>query len=179
MGHEHRARMVGEVRFAVIVTSDALSERRARGEEVVDEAGDLAVKLIVEGGFKVVYRDLVPNDPARIRLSVDRAIDAGADIVLVTGGTGLGPRDVSIDALAPLFSRRIPGFGELFRSLSYAEVGSAAMLSRCDAGVYRGSAVFVTPGSPHAVRLALAKLILPEARHLVAEMRGVAAGAHR
>jgi molybdenum cofactor biosynthesis protein B len=92
--------------------------------------------------------------------------------VLTTGGTGIAPRDVTVPALEELFEGRIPGFGELFRWLSYKEIGSAAMLSRATAGLVGGKVVLALPGSPKALRLAMQELVLPEAGHLVAQARG-------
>ena len=92
--------------------------------------------------------------------------------MLVTGGTGVAPRDVTVEAIAPLFDKQLPGFGELFRALSFAEVGSAAYLSRASAGIAGGKPVFLLPGAPQAVELAMERLILPEAAHLVAQARG-------
>ena len=107
-----------------------------------------------------------------IAAAVDRALAAaGCDVVLVSGGTGVAPRDVTLEAVAPLFDKELPGFGELFRSLSFAEIGAAAMLSRAAAGVARGRAIFLLPGSPAALDLALGRLILPEAAHLLSQAR--------
>lgn len=170
---EHRAAALSKLRFAVLVSSDRLFEAAGRGERVEDVSGDVASRLIAEAGHEVARRSLVPNDPVRLVREVVDAVEAGVDVVLVSGGTGLGPRDVAVEALTPLFEKRLPGFGELFRRLSFDAVGPAAMLSRADAGVYRGSAIFLVPGSPHAVELALSKLILPEVGHLLAEVRGL------
>ena len=93
------------------------------------------------------------------------------DAVLVTGGTGVSPRDLTVEALAPLFDRTLDGFGELFRMLSYAEIGAAAMLSRACAGLVGQVPVFLIPGSPSAIRLAVERLILPELGHLLSELR--------
>jgi len=164
---------LAKLRFAIIVTSDRLYEGRLRGEAVEDVSGDVASRLISKAGHVVDRRALVPNDPLALVKEVVDSIKAGVDVVLVSGGTGLAPRDVAVEALTPLFDKRIPGFGELFRRLSFDAVGSAAMLSRADAGLYQGAAVFIIPGSPHAVELALSKLILPEVGHLLAEARGL------
>ncbi|RLF12232.1 MAG: molybdenum cofactor biosynthesis protein [Thermoprotei archaeon] len=171
--HKHREKAPEKVRFAVIVTSDSLHERAVKGLPVNDETGDLMEELVSAAGHVLVHRVIVPNDRERLVKEVEEALAKGAEIVLVSGGTGLGPRDISVDTLTPLLERCLPGFGELFRYLSFEEVGSAAMLSRASAGIYRGSVLFILPGSPHAARLALTKLILPEAGHLVAEVKGV------
>lgn len=166
----HRTAGPAKLKFAIIVASDRLYEARGAIDDV---SGSVASSLISGRGHEVVKRCLVPNDTFMLAREVVDAVERGADVIIVIGGTGLGPRDVAIEGVAPLFEKRIPGFGELFRGLSFEAVGPAAMLSRADAGVYRGSVVFLVPGSPNAVELALTKLILPEAGHLVAEVRGL------
>lgn len=173
MVERHRAAGPARLKFAVIVTSTKLHEARLRGGPVDDVSGEVASILISKAGHEVIKRCLVPNDPSKIVKEVTDAVDGGADVVIVSGGTGLGPCDLTIESVTPLFEKRIPGFGELFRKLSFERVGSAAMLSRADAGVYRKSVVFLLPGSPDAVEVALTKLILPEAGHLIAEVRGL------
>jgi molybdopterin adenylyltransferase len=112
----------------------------------------------------------VKDDVAAIRGASERALaSAECAALILTGGTGLAPRDVTPEALAPLLERPLPGFGELFRQLSFAEIGAAAMLSRALGGVARGKPVFALPGSRAALRLALERLILPELGHLVAQ----------
>jgi len=170
---EHRAAGMKGLKFAIIVASDRLYGRGPQG----DVSGDVTSKLVSGAGHVVAKRSLIPNDAAKLVKEVVSAIEEGVDVVVVIGGTGLGPGDVTVEALTPLFEKSIPGFGELFRMLSFSEVGPAAMLSRAGAGIYRGSAVFLLPGSPHAVELALSKLILPEVGHLLAEARGVRLGA--
>jgi molybdenum cofactor biosynthesis protein B len=114
----------------------------------------------------------VRDEIAAIREAAEEALEAeGVDVVLFTGGTGVSPRDVTVEAVRPLFEKELPGFGELFRMLSYAEVGSAAMLSRATAGVARRKAIFLLPGSPAAIELAGGKLVLSEAAHLIAQIR--------
>jgi molybdopterin adenylyltransferase len=151
--------------FAIITTTDSRSAAQ-------DESGALAARLVEASGLVVAARCLLPNHRDRIAAEVGaQLVAAGVDVVLVLGGTGLSARDVSVDAVAPQFTRVLPGFGELFRALSFAEVGAAAMLSRATGGVANGKALFVLPGSPAAVRLALEKLILPEIAHLLAQAR--------
>lgn len=133
-----------------------------------DVGGRMAKDLVEAGGHLVVERRLVPDDEEAIRSACAGFLeDERVKCVVVTGGTGVARRDVTVEALRPLFERELPGFGELFRSLSYAEVGAAAMLSRAAAGVVKGRAVFLLPGSPAAVELALTRLILPVIGHLV------------
>lgn len=147
-----------------------VSDRRT---VATDEAGDLAVKLIGAAGYRLGARSLLPNDGAAVRRAVESlCATPGTDAVVITGGTGVGPRDVTVDAVAPLFDRQLDGYGELFRTLSFQEIGSAAMLSRAAAGVRGKVAIFTTPGSPAGLRLALERLILPELAHLIGQLRG-------
>ncbi|MBI2922735.1 MAG: molybdenum cofactor biosynthesis protein MoaB [Planctomycetes bacterium] len=163
-GHKRRAEGI-RASCAVITTSDTRTEK-------TDESGRVARELLEKAGHQVAARDLVPNREGTIRAAIRRRLREGCDFVLVTGGTGAGPRDVSIQAAQALFDRELPGFGEIFRFLSWEEVGSAAMLSRAALGLVKGRAVCVTPGSPKAVRLALEKLLIPELAHLLSQARG-------
>ena len=135
-----------------------------------DCGGALAAALLEEAGHPVAWRRLVRDEPGEIAAAVEAALcDAAVRALVVTGGTGVAPRDVTPESVEPLLQRTVPGFGELFRALSYQEIGSAALLSRALAGIARGRVVFVLPGSSGAVRLALTKLVLPELGHLAAE----------
>ncbi len=161
--HAHRRDAPRSVPTAVLTVSDTRTPE-------TDTGGDLAASLLTDAGHPVTHREIVPDEPDAIADAVRRATareDTRA--VVVTGGTGVAPRDVSPEAIEPLLTRVIPGFGELFRALSYEEIGSAALLSRALAGLREGRVVAVVPGSRGAVRLALEKLLLPELGHLVAE----------
>jgi molybdenum cofactor biosynthesis protein B len=137
-----------------------------------DSGGELVVELLSAHGHPVVERRLVPDEERVIQGAV-RAALAREDVeaVLLTGGTGIAERDVTPEALRPLFDREIPGFGELFRALSYQEIGAAALLSRALAGTSAGRVIAALPGSRGAIRLALEKLLLPELGHLLGEAR--------
>jgi molybdenum cofactor biosynthesis protein B len=138
-----------------------------------DESGSLAEALTAKAGFHVTRRDLVRDDPVAISARVRELVTRReVEAVLLTGGTGIAARDGTVEALTPLLERRLDGFGELFRMLSFADVGAAAMLSRAVAGSMGGVAIFAMPGSPAAVQLALGRLILPELRHLIGQLRG-------
>jgi len=151
------------VRCAVITCSDT----RTLDD---DPSGDLIVELLEAAGHKVISRQLVVEDTPAIALAFEAGrLDAGA--VIITGGTGLATRDRTPDVIEPLLDRALPGFGELFRMLSWEEIGAAALLSRAFAGTRDRSVIFALPGSPKAVRLAMDKLILPEIRHLVRQVR--------
>jgi molybdenum cofactor biosynthesis protein B len=115
-----------------------------------------------------VDRTLVRDELLAIEAAVKQMLaDPEIDIIVTNGGTGVAPRDVTIEAVAPLFEKTLPGFGELFRALSFEQVGSAAMLSRADAGIAAKKAIFVLPGSPKACALAMERLIIPECGHVV------------
>ena len=161
----HRAGAPGDVRIALLTVSDSRTP-------ATNEGGRLLRTLVEEARLRVVDEALVPDEPEQIRARVAGwANDGRADAVLVTGGTGLAPRDRTPEALSPLFQRRLPGFGELFRMLSFQEIGAAAMLSRAEAGVIGTLAVFLLPGSPAAVELAVRRLIAPELAHLIGQLR--------
>jgi molybdopterin adenylyltransferase len=145
--------------LAVVTVSDT------RGPED-DPSGDLIVGLLAGAGHEVRRRAWARDDLAPIRAAVRAALrDSAIDAVVLTGGTGIAPRDRTPEALAPLLERVLPGFGERFRAASFAEVGGAAWLSRALAGVARGRLVAALPGAPAAVRLAVRDVLLPELGH--------------
>jgi len=161
--HHHRRDAAQAVPTAVITVSDTRTLE-------TDTGGRCAAELLAAAGHPVAWREIVKDDAREIAAAVRRAL-AREDLraLVLTGGTGVAPRDVTPDAVTPLLERILPGFGELFRALSYQQIGSAALLSRALAGVASGKPVFVLPGSRAAVQLALEKLVLPELGHLVAE----------
>jgi molybdenum cofactor biosynthesis protein B len=159
----HRRHAPARVATAVISVSDS-----RRGS--ADTGGALVQELLEGAGHPCAGRAAVPDEPAEIAAAL-RAALARPEVraVILTGGTGIAPRDRTPEAVAPVLERELPGFGELFRVLSYQEIGAAALLSRALAGLAMGKPVFALPGSPAAVRLALERLILPELGHLVGE----------
>jgi molybdenum cofactor biosynthesis protein B len=161
--HRHRAHGPKQVRCAVVTVSDTRTLED-------DTGGALLCSLLEAAGHRVAERLVVRDDVAEIGAALDTLLardDCAA--VLLTGGTGVAPRDVTPEAVAPRLDRSLPGFGELFRQLSFAEIGAAAMVSRALAGVARGKPVFALPGSRGAIRLALEQLVLPELGHLAGE----------
>jgi len=162
---EHRsfAPPAGSVRVALVTASDSRTPADNEGGRVLRERIEAA-------GFQVTSESLLAEDPAALRDAV-AGLARDADAVIVTGGTGIAPRDRTPEAVGALFERRLPGFGELFRMLSFQEVGPAAMLSRADAGVVGAALVFLLPGSPAAVALAVERLIAPELAHAVGQLR--------
>ena len=160
---EHRKAAVTGVRCAVLTISDT------RALET-DVSGRAIVELLEGAGHLVAKRQILRDEPKDVRDAVLVNV-GGVDAIVTTGGTGITSRDSTYEAIAGLLEKHLPGFGELFRSLSYQEIGSAAMMTRATAGVARGTAIFILPGSEHAVRLGMTKLILPELGHVVRELR--------
>jgi molybdenum cofactor biosynthesis protein B len=166
---KHRAESGAALRFAVITVSDTR-------DAATDRGGPLIVETLEAAGQRVTRRAIVKDEPHEIERAVRECVaSAEVDLVLTTGGTGLAPRDVTVPTLERLFESAIPGFGVLFRALSYREIGSAAILSRACAGVVGRKVVIALPGSPRALGLALREIVLPEAGHLVSQVRGPAA----
>ena len=137
-----------------------------------DGTGERLAALLAAAGQSRVERRVVRDDVEAISATLRELLAAdGVDVIVLDGGTGVSPTDVTPEAVLPLLERRLDGFGELFRALSWEEVGAAALLSRALAGVVGRRAVFVVPGSPAAAELALRRLILPVAPHLVGQLR--------
>ena len=163
---QHREQSRAPLRFAVITVSDTR-------DAATDRGGPLIVETLEAAGQRVTRRAIVKDEALEIERAVRECVaSAEVDLVLTTGGTGLAPRDVTVPTLERLFESTIPGFGELFRALSYREIGSAAILSRACAGAIGRKPVIALPGSPKALTLALREIILPEAGHLVSQLRG-------
>lgn len=161
---QHRARGAGSVLCFALTVSDSRTPEDDGGGKTIRE-------VLLEQGHTVVGSAIVKDEASAIRSAIHQALARGARVVIATGGTGLTSRDVTPEAIAPLVVRAIPGFGELFRQLSWEQVGSAAMLSRAFAAVIQGNAlVFALPGSPAGVRLAMEELIAPELGHLMEQL---------
>ncbi|RBI63679.1 molybdenum cofactor biosynthesis protein B [halophilic archaeon] len=159
--HDHHAHDVEEVGVAVLTVSSSRSMDD-------DPAGDAIVETLEDEGHEVVTRELVPDEYDRVQRTVDNFIGRDdANVVVTTGGTGVTPDDVTVEAVEPLLNKRLPGFGELFRRLSYEEVGSKVVGTCAAAGVSNGTIVFCLPGSESAVRLGVEEIIVEEAGHLV------------
>jgi molybdenum cofactor biosynthesis protein B len=162
---EHRAYAPESVGCAVLTVSDSRTPQ-------TDSSGDLIEERLVGARHRALERAIVPDDADEIRAAVLRAIRRPEiEAVIVTGGTGISPRDVTPDTIEPLLDRLLAGFGELFRMLSFEEIGAAALISRALAGTAAGTVVYVLPGSSGAVRLGLDRLILPELAHIVGQLR--------
>ncbi len=164
-GHlEHKAHAQVHVSCGVITVSDTRTKE-------TDKSGQLILELLKAAGHPVTAYHIVKDEPTLIGpLLATLLADAAVQAVIVNGGTGISRRDVTFDAIHGLLEKHLPGFGELFRQLSYADIGSAALLSRAAAGIAQGKPVFSLPGSSGAVRLGMEKLILPELPHIVFEL---------
>ena len=159
---EHKARAPKSVKCGVITISDSRTD-------ATDESGKILRQLLLDAGHKILFTAIVKDDGKAIAEAVEQA-SWTCDAILTNGGTGLSKRDVTIETLQPELEKVLPGFGELFRVLSYRDVGSAAMLSRAIAGVYKTRLLFCLPGSPAACLLAMKSLILPELGHAIGVM---------
>jgi len=175
---QHKKNAPASVKFAIITVSTSRYETYGSVSEprlADDISGNVMMDLISGSGFDVKTYSLLPDNETLIAGHVRELIgteidtDMGADIdaIVISGGTGLAPEDVTLEAVEPLFDKTIPGFGELFRLKSLEDVGTAAMLSRASAGIVGRCVVFCLPGSPAAVELALKELIIPEAPHII------------
>jgi molybdenum cofactor biosynthesis protein B len=163
--HAGRHRSTGPLAFGLLTVSDTRTQAD-------DASGALLRELVTAEGHRVHAAAIVPDDPLAVQTQILAwADDPSCDVVLSSGGTGLSARDRTVEAVSGLFDVRIDGFGELFRLLSFEAIGSGAMLSRATAGVIRKTPVFLLPGSPAAVTLALKQLVLPEIGHVVGELR--------
>lgn len=162
---QHRSESPQALRCAVATISDTRTlENDTGGQGVVDR--------LIAAGHQVVAREILPDEPARMIPLLERWRDAvELDVILMTGGTGISSRDQTYETVSQLLTKPLPGYGELFRWLSYQEIGPAAMLSRAVGGLLGRKVLLTMPGSPAAVRLAMEKIILPELGHLVREAR--------
>ena len=152
-------------RCAVITLSDTRTPD-------TDTSGQTIQRLLTEAGHTPAQYHLIKDDPAQLTPLLDALLaDADVDAILTNGGTGVSRRDQTVDVIARLIDQPLPGFGELFRMLSWQQIGSGALLSRATAGIARGKPIFALPGSTKAVDLAMTQLILPELRHILWELR--------
>ena len=163
--HQHRESAPETVRVAVLTISDTRTPE-------TDTGGDIAQEAMRGAGHEVVAREIVRDDAANIRnMLVDLLARADVDAVVTTGGTGISGRDTTYEVVERMIEKRLDGFGELFRMLSYEEIGAAAILSRAVAGAVGTKLVASLPGSRNAVRLGMEKLLVPEIAHIVFELR--------
>ena len=169
---EHKAEAPKHLSFAVIICSSSRYKEFSETGRLNDPSGNLIVKILQENGHRIAMRRIVSDDKTQIQRILMRALKSRkTDVIITSGGTGISPQDVTIEAVQPLLDKEIPGFGEIFRILSYEKIGSAAVLTRALAGVAKGKVIFCLPGSPQSVSLALEKLIIPEVGHIIKHAR--------
>ena len=162
---EHKKDSLLKVRCLVLTVSDTRSKEE-------DRSGQLIMKLLNDFSHLVISYEIVKDDPKEItRILKREAKNDEIQAIIINGGTGISNRDVTFEALDVLLEKKLDGFGEVFRFLSYQEIGSPAIMSRAVAGIFKGRALFSIPGSVHAVNLAMEKLIIPELGHIVSLLK--------
>ena len=169
----HKAKAPRTLNFAIYICSTSRYKLMEEGEKnVSDIGGDTAMDLLKKAGQNVLFKKIIADDEVMISDAVKQALEMpDLDVAIFSGGTGIAPKDVTIETVSPFFEKTLPGFGEFFRRISFERVGSAAVLSRAVAGVAKGKALFCVPGSPDAVKVSVEMLILPESPHIVKHAR--------
>lgn len=171
---EHKKAAPKKVRAVVITCSTSRYKKFKETGKIEDSSGDLIVNLLKREGHDVLDRLILPDNSELLSETIQRfAAKTETDVLIICGGTGITPTDVTIETVENMLDKKIPGFGELLRVISYNKIGSAAMLTRACAGVYRNKVIFCIPGSPDAVKTAMEELILPEITHVVKHSRGI------
>lgn len=177
--HEaHRAEAKQVLDFHLVTVSSSRFKLMSDGSDYVDESGDLATRLIKESGHTVGGRELVPDSKRMIQDAVKEFLQSRAHALVLIGGTGVSPDDVTVETVGPFFEKELTGFGELLRNLSYQTIGGAAMLTRATAGIARGKLLVCLPGSPDAVETALRSFI-SEFPHIVSIAGGLTESQNR
>jgi len=168
----HKAEAPKRLRFGIFTCSTSRYQKMKKGEQAEDVSGDLIEDFLKNAGHTVTFRKVIPDDKALIEEGVRQSLaSTELNAVVFCGGTGVAPSDITIETVSPFLEKILPGFGEIFRFLSFEKIGSAAALSRAIAGVAKGKAFFCIPGSPDAVKLCFERLILPEVGHIVKHAR--------
>ena len=169
---KHKKGAKKHYKCAIITISTSKYWIKEEGEtDIADLSGEIAKELVTKNGHEVVYYDIVPDEADKIHAVVTKALSSDAEFIITSGGTGLTKNDITIEVVSKLLKKQIPGFGEIFRLISYEDVGTAAVLSRAIAGVIAQKTTFCLPGSPDAVRLALSTIIMPEIAHIMKHVR--------
>ncbi|MBN1244197.1 MogA/MoaB family molybdenum cofactor biosynthesis protein [Candidatus Bathyarchaeota archaeon] len=169
---KHKSAAPKQLNFAVFVCSTSRYQEAQKSEKIDDVSGDTIEALLRNAGHRVLSRKIIADDKGMIEEAVHSVLSsAELDSAVFCGGTGVAPKDVTIETVSPFFEKTLPGFGEIFRRLSYDKMGSAAVMSRAVAGVAKGKVLFCIPGSADAVRVSVETLILPETPHIVRHVR--------
>jgi molybdenum cofactor biosynthesis protein B len=164
--HEHKEKGKKSIRCFVVTVSDTR-------DESTDTSGQTIKKFLADEGHQTSGYRIVKDEPVDIKALLESALGQNdVDAVIVNGGTGISPRDGTFEVVERFLEKKLDGFGEVFRYLSYLDIGSAAIMSRASAGTARGKVLISLPGSKGAVTLAMEKLILPELRHMVSQLQG-------
>lgn len=164
--HEHKEKGKKSIRCFVITVSDTR-------DEGTDTSGQTIKKFLADEGHQAMGYQIVKDEPVQIETLLNQALSqSDVDAVIVNGGTGIAPRDGTYEVVSRFMEKKLDGFGEVFRYLSYLDIGSSAIMSRAAAGTARGKVLISLPGSRGAVTLAMEKLILPELRHMVSQLQG-------
>lgn len=164
--HEHKEKAKKSVRCFVVTVSDTR-------DETTDTSGQTIKQLLAAEGHQAAGYRIVKDEPVQIEALLSQALGSSeVDAVIVNGGTGIAPRDGTYEVVSRFLEKKLDGFGEIFRYLSYLDIGSAAIMSRAAAGTARGKVLISLPGSKGAVSLAMEKLVLPEIRHMVSQLQG-------
>jgi molybdenum cofactor biosynthesis protein B len=169
---EHKAGAPKKLQFGIYICSTSRYENLKKGQKVEDTSGDMIKSFLENAGHTVIFHRVIPDDRELIAQSVQDILDCDKiDAAIFCGGTGITHSDVTIETVTPFLEKILPGFGEIFRHLSYDEIGSPAVMSRAIAGISEEKEFFCIPGSPNAIKLCLEKLILPEAGHILKHSR--------
>lgn len=162
--HEHKAQAPRQAGCVVITCSDTRTPES-------DTSGYRIMHMLKDAGHTVVSYQLIKDEPSKIKSAIKKAVtNKKVQAIIINGGTGISKRDSTFEAVDGMLEKRLDGFGEIFRTLTYQEIGSPAIMTRATAGTYKGRIVFSTPGSENAVRLAMEKLILPELGHILQQL---------
>ncbi len=171
----HKENVPKSYRCAILTISTSRYEKYKkadRPERAEDASGKLIWGMVQVQGSSVVHYELIPDNIDMIRDALKSCLYSDAEVIILNGGTGLSPQDVTIEAVMPFFEKEMPGFGELFRNKSIEQIGNAVILTRAVAGIARQKAIFCLPGSPNAVKLGL-ELLLPEMGHIIKHVKGL------
>jgi molybdenum cofactor biosynthesis protein B len=168
----HKLTVKKKLNFGILICSTSRYNQLKNGYRIKDASGDLIEKMVDSAGYKINFRKIISDNKVLINNEMKNIIESkDIDVGIFCGGTGISRSDVTIESISPFLEKKLPGFGEIFRFLSFHEMGSATILSRTIAGIANGKAVFCIPGSPDAVKLCFEKLILPEVAHIVRHAR--------
>lgn len=169
---KHKTEAPKKSAFCIFTCSTSRYAELKKGGKVEDPSADLIESLLRKAGQTVLFRQVISDDSIMITESLTKAIhNNDVDAIILCGGTGISSSDVTIETVTPFLHKTLPGFGEIFRRISYDKIGSAAILSRATAGIVNNKAVFCIPGSPNAAQLCVSKLIIPETGHLIKHAR--------